>query len=141
MVCSLFIESKRYHKMESCITPLPKVKGIRDTSGGILDKWPKRLYTAPPRIKTRSVAGISIKDFDEDNQLWRKRIWYYSILLKSLPQGKYRNILDMNSGLGSFAAALSKFPVWVMNVVPYNAKNQTLGIVYERGLIGTYMDW
>ena len=48
--------------------------------------------------------------------------------------------MDMNAGLGGFAAALSKYAVWVMNVVP-TAKNNTLGIIYERGLIGTYMDW
>ena len=49
--------------------------------------------------------------------------------------------MDMNAGIGSFAAALVKFPAWVMNVVPFNAKENTLGVVFERGLIGTYMDW
>ncbi|GAB2295810.1 hypothetical protein Dimus_029965 [Dionaea muscipula] len=38
-------------------------------------------------------------------------------------------------------AALSPYPVWVMNVAPFDAKNDTLGIVYERGLIGSYMNW
>ncbi|KAG8078759.1 hypothetical protein GUJ93_ZPchr0007g4606 [Zizania palustris] len=28
-----------------------------------------------------------------------------------------------------------------MNVVPANLTSNTLGIIYERGLIGTYMDW
>ncbi|KAM7264987.1 hypothetical protein ACFE04_002670 [Oxalis oulophora] len=36
---------------------------------------------------------------------------------------------------------VSKQPVWVMNVVPTGSNRDTLGIVYERGLIGTYMDW
>ncbi|OWM67397.1 hypothetical protein CDL15_Pgr019857 [Punica granatum] len=134
-------DSGWYREMESCITPLPTVNDVHDMSGGALPKWPKRLNTAPPRVRTQTVPGISVKDFDEDNQLWKKRVWYYTILLKSLRRGKYRNIMDMNAGLGSFAAALCKFPVWVMNVVPYDAKNQTLGIVYERGLIGTYMNW
>ncbi|KAK2450770.1 putative methyltransferase PMT16 [Trifolium repens] len=32
-------------------------------------------------------------------------------------------------------------PVWVMNNVPVEAKINTLGVVYERGLIGTYQNW
>ena len=47
----------------------------------------------------------------------------------------------MNAGLGGFAASLSKYPVWVMNVVPHDAMNRNLGIIYERGLVGTYMNW
>jgi len=31
---------------------------------------------------------------------------------------QYRNILDMNRGVGGFAAALYRDPVWVMNVIP-----------------------
>ena len=40
-----------------------------------------------------------------------------------------------------FAAALVDLPVWVMNVVPVQAKVDTLGAIYERGLIGTYHNW
>ena len=47
----------------------------------------------------------------------------------------------MNANLGGFAAALVNDPLWVMNVVPVEAKVNTLGIVYERGLIGTYQSW
>ncbi|KAG9159059.1 hypothetical protein Leryth_020981 [Lithospermum erythrorhizon] len=43
-------------------------------------------------------------------------------------------------GLGSFAAALDSPKLWVMNVVPSIAQN-TLGAIYERGLIGIYHDW
>ncbi|KAK9275826.1 hypothetical protein L1049_023097 [Liquidambar formosana] len=49
--------------------------------------------------------------------------------------------MDMNSYLGGFAAALLKYPVWVMNVVPANSDHDTLGVIYERGFIGTYRDW
>lgn len=49
--------------------------------------------------------------------------------------------MDMNAYLGGFSAALSKYPVWVMNVVPANTKQDTLGVIYERGFIGTYQDW
>ncbi|GJM92185.1 hypothetical protein PR202_ga08625 [Eleusine coracana subsp. coracana] len=49
--------------------------------------------------------------------------------------------MDMNAAFGGFAAAMSKYPIWVMNVVPAYVANNTLGIIYERGLVGTYMDW
>jgi hypothetical protein len=49
--------------------------------------------------------------------------------------------MDMNSGLGSFAAALANDPVWVMNTIAPDAKENTLGAIYERGLIGTYQNW
>jgi hypothetical protein len=48
--------------------------------------------------------------------------------------------MDMYTQFGGFAAALNDDPVWVMNVVSSYATN-TLGIVYDRGLIGTYTDW
>ena len=55
-----------------------------------------------------------------------------------LGQGGYRNIMDMNSDLGGFVAALENDWSWVMNVVPSDAKLNTLGAIYECGLIGTY---
>ncbi|CAN1338267.1 Probable methyltransferase PMT7 [Linum perenne] len=44
-----------------------------------------------------------------------------------------RNIMDMNAHLGGFSVALSKRPVWVMNVVPMTMKN-TLSAIYDRGI-------
>ncbi|XP_052195149.1 probable methyltransferase PMT19 isoform X2 [Diospyros lotus] len=127
-----------YKKMEPCITSLPNVTDIHDISGGSLEKWPKRLNIPPPRIRSE---GMSIRAFGEDSQLWQRRVRHYGIILKSLTRGRYRNIMDMNAGIGGFAAALTKYPVWVMNAVPFDAKKNNLSIVYERGLIGTYMDW
>lgn len=49
--------------------------------------------------------------------------------------------MDANAYLGGFAASLMKYPVWVMNVVPAKIEPDTLGIIYERGFIGTYNDW
>ncbi|CAL1366062.1 unnamed protein product [Linum trigynum] len=126
-----------YRKMEACITPLPPVSDVHHVSGGTLQNWPKRLNVAPPRLKSE---GISVKEFNEDNLVWRKRVAHYGVILKPFTQGKYRNIMDMNAGIGGFAAALIKLPVWVMNVVPPDT-NSNLSIVYQRGLIGTYMNW
>jgi len=48
--------------------------------------------------------------------------------------------MDMNANYGGFAAALSNDPVWIMNVVPYTMSN-TLPVIYDRGLLGSYHDW
>ncbi|KAL9276871.1 hypothetical protein ACSQ67_025583 [Phaseolus vulgaris] len=48
--------------------------------------------------------------------------------------------IGVKRSLGGFAAALDSQKSWVMNVVPIIAEN-TLGVVYERGLIGIYHDW
>lgn len=61
--------------------------------------------------------------------------------MKSVVQrNSVRNVMDMNSDLGGFAAALKDKDVWVMNVAPVNASAK-LKIIYDRGLIGTVHDW
>ncbi|CAK8537550.1 unnamed protein product [Lathyrus sativus] len=47
----------------------------------------------------------------------------------------------MNAYFGGFAAAMIDNPVWVMNVVPVKAEINTLDVVFERGLVGTYQNW
>ncbi|TKY64744.1 methyltransferase PMT19 [Spatholobus suberectus] len=130
-----------YTKMTACIFPLPDVKDVHDISGGVLEKWPMRLNTVPPRVRNENDDGFTLKTYIEDNRTWKRRVSNYGVMLKSLSSGKYRNVMDMNAGFGGFAAAMVKYPVWVMNVVPFDAKDNNLGIIYERGLIGTYMDW
>lgn len=70
-----------------------------------------------------------------------RRVAYYkkSLNLK-LGTSSIRNVMDMNALFGGFAAALSSDPVSVMNVIPAH-KPSTLGVIYDRGLIGTYHDW
>lgn len=131
-----------YTKMETCLTPLPEVTENQETAGGQLAKWPERLNTIPPRIKSGSVNGVTPEMFQQDIELWKRRVSYYKTVNNQLGQsGRYRNLLDMNANLGGFAAALVDDPLWVMNVVPVEAKVNTLGVVYERGLIGTYQSW
>lgn len=128
--------------MGTCLTRLPEVSSNRETAGGELAKWPQRLNAVPPRISKGTVKGITPEIFQQNSELWKKRLSYYKAMNNQLGQsGRYRNILDMNAHLGGFAAALIDFPVWVMNVVPAEAKINTLGVIYERGLIGTYHNW
>ncbi|KAK9145953.1 hypothetical protein Sjap_005856 [Stephania japonica] len=130
-----------YKQMETCITPLPEVSSSNEVAGGALEKWPERALAVPPRISSGSVPGVSAEKFEEDNKLWKDRVTHYKHLINSLSQGRYRNVMDMNAYLGGFAAALVKYPVWVMNVIPAGSDQDTLGVIYERGLIGTYQDW
>ncbi|GER31294.1 S-adenosyl-L-methionine-dependentmethyltransferases superfamily protein, partial [Striga asiatica] len=131
-----------YTKMEACLTRMPEVSKVRELSGGELCKWPERLTAVPPRVLSGSVNGVTPESFVKDTELWRKRVSHYKGIDRQLAEeGRYRNLLDMNAGLGGFAAALVDDPVWVMNVVPVEATVNTLGVIYERGLIGTYQNW
>ncbi|XP_030532994.1 probable methyltransferase PMT16 [Rhodamnia argentea] len=131
-----------YTSMETCLTPLPKVMDDGEISGGELANWPERLNAIPPRIGKGTLQGITAEIFRRETELWKGRVSYYKTVNNQLGlAGRYRNLLDMNAYLGGFAAALVEDPVWVMNVVPVEAKVNTLGAIYERGLIGTYHSW
>ncbi|XP_075495068.1 putative methyltransferase PMT2 isoform X3 [Primulina tabacum] len=129
-----------YKKMEPCITPY--TNGNSDeASSWVLKPFPERLYAVPPRIASGLVSGVSIEMYLEDNKQWKKHVSAYKRINKILDSGRYRNIMDMNAGFGGFAAALHSPKFWVMNVVPTIAKKNTLGVIYERGLIGIYHAW
>ena len=101
-------------------------------------KWPARLEEAPERVK--SFSGGSESDFKKDTRAWKDIVKYYKTLLPDLGTNKIRNVMDMNTKYGGFASALIQDPVWVMNVVSSYAAN-SLGVIYDRGLIGTVNDW
>lgn len=134
-------ENVWYKKMEACVTPYPETINLEQVSGGELKPFPERLNAIPPRIASGSLTGVSVESFQEDNKSWKKHVKAYKRVNKLLDTRRYRNILDMNAGLGSFAAALESSKLWVMNVVPTIAERDTLGIIYDRGLIGIYHDW
>nr|XP_043626732.1 probable methyltransferase PMT2 [Erigeron canadensis] len=125
-----------YKKMETCVTPA-------GSSGEDYEyrPFPQRLYDVPPRIASGSIPGVSADKYTEDNNIWKKHVNAYKRVNKFIDSGRYRNVMDMNAGLGGFAAALNYSKLWVMNVVPTAAETNTLGVVYERGLIGIYHDW
>ncbi|XXG43434.1 hypothetical protein AAC387_Pa01g3473 [Persea americana] len=130
-----------YKNMESCITPLPEVSHSSEVAGGALEKWPARAFAIPPRVSSGSIPSVTPEKYREDNDLWKERTTYYKRIIPPLSKGRYRNVMDMNANLGGFAAALVEYPLWVMNVVPENSNHDTLGLIYERGFIGTYQDW
>lgn len=129
-----------YKEMKPCISPLPVVSSANEVAGGELKKFPARLFAVPPRVAKGLVPEVTIESYQEDNKLWKKHVNTYKRINQLLGTSRYRNIMDMNAGLGGFAAALNSPKLWVMNVVPTIASN-TLGVIYERGLIGIYHDW
>lgn len=73
--------------------------------------------------------------------VWHERVVEYWKQMKSVVlKNSVRNVMDMNSNLGGFAAALKDKDIWVMNVAPVNMSSR-LKIIYDRGLIGTVHDW
>ena len=131
----------RYKDLEPCVTPLPNTNNPEESAGGALEDWPDRAFAVPPRIIRGTIQDINTEMFREDNEVWKERIAHYKKIVPELSRGRFRNIMDMNAYLGGFAASMLKYPSWVMNVVPVHAEKQTLGVIYERGLIGTYQDW
>ncbi|EPS60507.1 hypothetical protein M569_14296, partial [Genlisea aurea] len=119
----------------------PCVSAANEASSQELKPFPDRLFAVPPRISSGSVSGVSVEDYLEDNKQWRKHVNSYKKINKLIGTRRYRNFMDMNAGLGGFAAALQSPELWVMNVVPTVAEKNTLGVIYERGLIGIYHDW
>ncbi|XP_050379233.1 probable methyltransferase PMT2 [Argentina anserina] len=130
-----------YKKMEVCITPSPNTISHDEDGGAAWKPYPERLNVVPSRISTGSVPGVSADTFENDKRTWKKHVSAYKRTNKLLDTGRYRNIMDMNAGLGSFAAALDSPKLWVMNVMPTIAEKDTLGVIFERGLIGIYHDW
>lgn len=124
--------------MEPCITQHNRGNGEVSWD---LQPFPERLYAIPPRIASGSIAGVSVEAYLEDSKQWKKHVNAYRKINKIINSGRYRNIMDMNAGFGGFAAALQSPKLWVMNVVPTVAEKNTLGVIYERGLVGIYHDW
>lgn len=122
--------------MEACITPYP-----RSIDSMEVKPFPERLNEIPPTIARGAIQGVSIDSFHEDNKAWQNHVKAYKSFNKLIDSGRYRNIMDMNAGLGSFAAAIQSPKLWVMNVMPTIAEKDTLGVVFDRGLIGIYHDW
>ena len=104
--------------METCLTPLPDVKDKKDVAGGgPLAKFPARVTAIPPRIASGTIPNMTPEKFKEDTKLWEKRVSYYQKhLVPPLAHGRYRNIMDMNAGLGGLKPRIT---LWVsfMSVV------------------------
>ncbi|GAV88083.1 Methyltransf_29 domain-containing protein [Cephalotus follicularis] len=124
-----------YVPLKGCLPSLP------ENSKGNLNswpsQWPKRLTSKPPSLSTEPDAEIM---FYEDTRHWSALVSDVYLDGLAINWSSVRNVMDMNAGYGGFAAALIDQPLWVMNVIPINAED-TLPIIFDRGLIGIYHDW
>ncbi|RRT52315.1 hypothetical protein B296_00031151 [Ensete ventricosum] len=127
-------DSAWYTPLRTCLTIPSQTYKLGLTSA---PKWPDRLHAPPER--TSVVPGGNSGGFKHDDSKWKVRIKHYKTLLPALGSDKIRNVMDMNTLYGGFAAALISSPLWVMNVVSSYGPN-SLGVVYDRGLIGMYHD-
>lgn len=131
----------RYKKMEACVTPYLETDGLEEAASAAWKPFSERLNAIPFRISSSSIPGVSVETYIKDSRTWKKHVNAYKRINKIIDSGRYRNIMDMNAGMGGFAAALESPKLWVMNVMPTIAEKDTLGVIYERGLIGIYHDW
>ncbi|XP_010517446.1 PREDICTED: probable methyltransferase PMT23 [Camelina sativa] len=122
------VNASWYVPLAKCISKLPNRKSWPEI-------WPKRLVSVKPQ--SISVEAGKLK---KDTEKWSAIVSDVYLERLAVNWSSVRNVMDMNAGYGSFAAALINRPLWVMNVVPVD-KPDTLSVVYDRGLIGVYHDW
>nr|CAB3465414.1 unnamed protein product [Digitaria exilis] len=98
------------------------------------------LPTSRPQSPDSSISkGVTQERFEKNNQFWKSQVHKYWSFIGA-EKTNIRNVMDMNANYGGFAAALSNDSVWIMNIVPYTVSN-TLPVIYDRGLLGSYHDW
>ncbi|KAL0317036.1 UNVERIFIED_CONTAM: putative methyltransferase PMT23 [Sesamum angustifolium] len=120
-----------YAPLDSCLVPLPV------DSDKWPSPWPERLINTPQSLSAEPDAEETFKG---DTRHWSALVSEVYLGGLGINWSSVRNVMDMNAGYGSFAAALINQPLWVMNVVPIH-RPDTLSAIFDRGLIGTYHDW
>ncbi|KAI9157309.1 hypothetical protein LWI28_020384 [Acer negundo] len=129
------LNSSWYVPLSNCISRLPV--GGKSNLYNWPAPWPQRLSSKPPSLSTEPDAEEA---FNEDTKHWSALVFDVYQEGLAINWSSIRNVMDMNSSYGGFAAAFIDRPVWVMNVVPIDAQD-TLSIIFDRGLIGIYHDW
>ncbi|KAI9169798.1 hypothetical protein LWI28_017905 [Acer negundo] len=141
-----------YQPLMSCISGTNSKRWIpiqNRSSGSQLSK---------AELEVHGKYRVQPEDFFEDLQVWRSALRNYWSLLTPLifsdhpkrpgdedplpPFNMIRNVMDMNAHYGGLNAAFQeeKKSVWVMNVVPVNARN-TLPLILDKGFAGVLHDW
>ncbi|KAM7270436.1 hypothetical protein ACFE04_029650 [Oxalis oulophora] len=124
-----------YVPLSRCLPSLPadsKAKGNTWPA-----PWPERLSSKPPSL---SMEPYAAQLYEEDTKHWLALVSDLYLEGLGINWTSVRNVMDMNAGYGGFAAALVDEPLWVMNVVSIDAQD-TLPVIFDRGLIGVYHDW
>ncbi|KAK4352608.1 hypothetical protein RND71_028126 [Anisodus tanguticus] len=106
-------------------------------------KWPLRSEKLPSWLRSSQVGvygKAAPEDFAADYDHWKNVMSKSYLNDLGINWSSVRNVMDMKTIYGGFAAALKDLKVWVMNVVPIDSPD-TLPIIYDRGLFGIYHDW
>lgn len=128
--------------LQACMHKVPLGESERGTIWP--EQWPLRLEKPPYWVNSQT--GVYGRDapveFTADTRHWKVVISHSYLNGMGINWSSVRNVMDMKSVYGGFAAALRllKLNVWVMNVVPVDSPD-TLPLIYERGLFGIYHDW
>ncbi|KAK7353717.1 hypothetical protein VNO80_19168 [Phaseolus coccineus] len=128
-------------KLKACIHKAPVSSTERGSK--LPAKWPARLTKVPYWLLSSQVGVYgkpAPEDFTADYEHWKRVVSKSYLNGLGIQWSNVRNVMDMRSIYGGFAAALRDLNVWVMNVVSIDSPD-TLPIIYERGLFGIYHDW
>ncbi|KAH9309304.1 hypothetical protein KI387_037215, partial [Taxus chinensis] len=128
-----------YVPLQRCLHKVPTVNSVH---GSVWPpKWPLRLEEEPFWVNsTVRSTDESDRDFHKDTAYWRHIVQNQYLHGNGIDWSVIRNVMDMKSGYGGFAAALVDKPVWIMNVVPTDGAD-TLPVIFDRGFVGVYHDW
>ncbi|XXG87124.1 hypothetical protein AAC387_Pa11g1889 [Persea americana] len=127
--------------LKACMHRVPV--GVGERGSQWPEKWPQRLEKTPLWLNDSQIGvygKAAPKDFETDYEHWKHVVSNSYLRGMGIDWSTVRNVLDMRSSYGGFAAALRDIKVWVMNVVTVDSQD-TLPIIYERGLFGIYHDW
>ncbi|XP_057510056.1 probable methyltransferase PMT23 [Actinidia eriantha] len=134
-LCVTQMTEAKYVPLEICLAPLP-VAGTGSPYSWPAP-WPKRLTSKPLGLSAERDAE---EIFYDDTKHWSALVSDVYLEGLAINWSSLRNVMDMNSGFGGFAAVLIDLPLWVMNVIPVNEPD-SLSAIFDRGLIGVYHDW
>ncbi|XP_072950346.1 probable methyltransferase PMT24 [Typha angustifolia] len=127
--------------LQACLHRMPVDATLRGSQWP--EEWPQRLEE-PPYWLNNSQVGVygkpALEDFKVDYEHWKHVVSKSYLDGMGINWSRVRNVMDMRSVYGGFAAALRDMKVWVMNIVSIDSPD-TLPVIYERGLFGIYHDW
>ncbi|KAG8383862.1 hypothetical protein BUALT_Bualt04G0057800 [Buddleja alternifolia] len=127
--------------LQACMHKVPIASSERGSQWP--EQWPARVAKTPYWLSSSEVGVYgkpAPEDFAADYEHWKRVVKNSYLSGLGINWSNVRNVMDMRAVYGGFAAALRELNVWVMNIVAIDAPD-TLPIIYERGLFGTYHDW
>ncbi|XP_077224121.1 S-adenosyl-L-methionine-dependent methyltransferases superfamily protein [Tasmannia lanceolata] len=127
--------------LQACMHRIPE--GVGERGSKWPEQWPLRMDKTPYWLNDSQVGVYgkpAPEDFLSDYEHWKHVVSKSYLNGLGISWSNVRNVMDMRSVYGGFAAALRDLSVWVMNVVSIDAPD-TLPIIFERGLFGMYHDW